>query len=215
MIGRAAEGDAAAREIFATTYLPVLRGFLEGRWRNTPWYEQVDDALQEVFVELLRDDGALTKARAARGELGGFLFGVTRNVALRIEERAAKRRLRNQEVGSAIELIQSRETTLSVMFDRGWAQTLVRLAGERMRRAAAMGSDGARLRAELLRLRFGEGKPIREIAALWDAEPRKVHKAYEKARAEFRRFLEHVMAEHGALPDSNQDSAVDRLLDLL
>ena len=215
LIGRAAAGDAAAREVFSRTYQPVLRGFLEARWRGTPWAEHVDDALQEVFLECLRGDGALARADAARGNLGGFLFGVTRNIALRFEERARRNRSRDQALGSAIELVSSREPTLSVMFDQKWAQTLVRLAGERMREMARHGSEGARLRAELLRLRFGEGLPIREIAAHWQAEPRRLHKAYEKARTEFQLCLRRIMAEHGALPENDPDAAVDRLLDLL
>lgn len=215
LIGRAADGDPTARDTFSSAYLPVVRRFFVARWRNTPWSDTVDDAVQEVFIECLRDDGALRKASAARGDLGGFLFGVSRNVAQRFEQRAAREHDRNQAVGSAIELVHARETTLSVSFDRGWALTLVRLAGERMQAAAQSGTEGQQLRARLLQMRFGEGMPIREIAARWRAEPRQVHHAYEKARKEFHEVLRQVMAEHGALPDENPDAAIMRLLSLL
>ena len=216
LIGRAASGDRAAREDFSLAYLPVVRRFLEARWRGTPWAVDMEDAVQEVFVECLRAQGALERADARRGELGGFLFGVARKVALRFEERARDRRVRDEALGSAIDLIEGREPTLSRLFDREWARTMMRLAGERMRNAAReKGSDGARLRAELLRLRFGEGLPIREIAARWKVEPRSLHKAYEKARVEFRMCLSRVLAEHGAAGGGELDSEVKRILHLL
>lgn len=215
LIGRAVSGDDAARDKFGHAYLPTLRGILRARWLGTPWEAEIEDAVQEVFVECLRGGGALTGADAGRGDLGGYLYGVTRNVALRFEERARRRRSRDADIGSMIELVQSREATLSCAFDRDWARMLVRLAGERMRAAAASGSDGARLRAELLELRFGEGLPIREIAARWGAEPRHVHKAYERAREEFKLFLRRVLQEHGGLGGDKSEADVGRLLELL
>ena len=79
------------------------------------------------------------------------------------------------------------------MFDRAWARTVRRLAGERMRAQAELGDAGARLRIELLHLRFAEGIPLRDIAAQWEMDPEAVHRSYGKARAEFRECLRRIL----------------------
>lgn len=215
LIARAAGGDRRARSTFSRSYLPVVRSFLEARWRGMRLGAEVDDAVQEVFIECLREDGALHRADEARGDLRALLYGVTRNVAARFEERARLRLARDGAQGPAVEAIQAREPSLSQLFDREWARTLTHLAGERMRARAATGSPGARLRVELLRLRFGEGRPIREIAAQWEVDPDAVHRAYAKAREEFRICLRHVVAEHAVRCEQDLDLEVARILELI
>ena len=51
-------------------------------------------------------------------------------------------------------------------------------------------------RVELLRLRFEENRPIREIARLWDTDPVKLHHAYALARQEFKAALLEIVAFH-------------------
>ena len=65
--------------------------------------------------------------------------------------------------------------------------------------AESSGEDAVR-RAELLRLRFREGTPIREIAKLWDADAAKLHHEFAKARREFHEVLVDVVLFH--LPGS-------------
>ena len=101
------------------------------------------------------------------------------------------------------------------MFDREWARALVRQAGERLRTRAEHGTPGARLRAEVLRLRFTEGLAIRDIAAQWDVDPDSVHRAYAKAREEFREVLGWVVAEHTVRSEVDLESEVARVLALL
>jgi DNA-directed RNA polymerase specialized sigma24 family protein len=214
-IARAASGEVEARSAFGHTYLPVVRCFLEARWRATPLAPELDDAVQEVFVECLRRDGVLSRAAQERGDLRGLLFGVSRNVAARFEERAAKRLRRDQAAGSAIDGIPARDPSLSIVFDREWARTLMRLAGERMQAAAAHGSAGARLRVELLELRFAQGRPIRAIAREWDVDADSVHRAYARAREEFRLCLRRVLAEHTVRTEVDLDAEVGRLFELL
>lgn len=215
LIGRAVAGDPGARDAFGEWYLPLVRKFLEARWRGSRWSGDVDDAVQEVFYECLRVGGALSGVGSPSGDLRSYLHGVARNVARRFEERAALRHGRLEELGSQIDLVMDREPTLSRLFDREWARTMVRMAGEAQRAAARRGSEGARLRAELLRLRFAEGLPIREIAARWRVDPKGVHKAYAKARAEFRTHLQRVLDEHGAEPTGDVGDALERTLRLL
>jgi RNA polymerase sigma-70 factor (ECF subfamily) len=213
LVARAAAGDAAARSVFGRTYLAVVRSFLEARWRGTPLATELEDAVQEVFVECLRENGVLSRANPELGDLRGLLFGVTRKVAGRFEERM--RRRRDRDAGSTLDAIRRREPSLSQAFDAGWARAMMRMAGERMRARADSGDPGARLRLELLRLRFTEGLPIREIAARWEMAPESVHRVYAKARAEFRGCLERVVAEHAVRSESDLETEVARVLALL
>ena len=69
-IQAAARGDTAGRESFARRYLPVVRTWLEQRWSSPALRQRVDDAVQDVFMECLREEGALE--RAAGGTRQGF-----------------------------------------------------------------------------------------------------------------------------------------------
>ena len=83
LIEKAAEGSRADREEFARLYGPLIRASLHGALRQRVGSE-LDDAIQETFVECFKESGALT--RVDRGRPGGFrafLYGVVRNVALR------------------------------------------------------------------------------------------------------------------------------------
>jgi hypothetical protein len=51
-------------------------------------------------------------------------------------------------------------------------------------------------RVELLRLRFEENQPIREIARLWDTDTAALHHTYALARQEFKEVLLEVVAFH-------------------
>lgn len=215
LIARAAAGDRTARSVFSHSYLPVVRRFLEARWRATPLAGELDDAVQEVFVECLRENGVLSNADSERGDMRGLLFGVSRKVAARFEERTRTRAGRDRAAGSAIDAIQARESSLSTVFDREWARTMLRMAGDQMRTRAQEGSSEARSRVELLRLRFAEGLPIREIAAKWEAEPEALHRAYAKAREEFRVCLRTVVAEHAVRSEADLEGEVARILDLM
>src|SRR5262249_31179656 len=88
----AAAGGGPAREEFASRYAPMVRAYLAARWRASPLLQELDDAVQEVFVECLRQGGALQNARADRpGGFRPFLYGLVRNVALRFERARARR----------------------------------------------------------------------------------------------------------------------------
>ena len=63
------------------------------------------------------------------------------------------------------------------------------------KRAEERGAE-AMQRVGLLRLRFEENLPIREIARRWATEPANIHKSYALARKEFRSALLEVVAFH-------------------
>jgi RNA polymerase sigma-70 factor (ECF subfamily) len=67
----------------------------------------------------------------------------------------------------------------------------------------------------LLRLRFHEGLPIREIARRWGADAAELHHQYARARKEFLAALREVVAAHQPGPPSAVDQACAQLLALL
>jgi RNA polymerase sigma-70 factor (ECF subfamily) len=105
------------------------------------------------------------------------------------------------------------DPSLTEAFDRAWARALVRQAGERQHALAREIGPEARRRVALLRLRFEEGLPIREIARRWDEEPARLHHESAKARREFHAALTEVLREQHV--DGDLDTACSRLLDSL
>lgn len=213
MLHNAAHGDDAARARFAARYQPLVRTYLAARWRHTPLIEELDDAVQDVFVECLRDGGILETARSDRpGGFRAFFYGLVRNIALRAEQRRARRHLPADIDPDAL---AASEDSLSCVFDRAWAQTIMREAAARQAEVAnAAGADALR-RVELLRLRFQENLPIRDIAERWQTDPTALHREYAKARNEFRSALMDVLAEYHPAAGHALERECSELLDLL
>jgi RNA polymerase sigma factor (sigma-70 family) len=214
MIRAASGGDAAARERFAALYEPAVRAYLMARWRGGAVRRQaVDDAVQDVFIELLREGGALGRVAgkspgdldrerdATSGSGGGFrafLYGVARNIARRHEQNWARSRS-SQPATAFLDAQPDDEARLSRLFDQAWARALLHEAGQLQRRRAESGETAdpeALRRHDLLQLRFGEGLPIRDIAARWGEDAEHIHREYAKARREFLDALLEVMRFH-------------------
>ena len=190
LIDAAAGGYRQAREEFTRLYFPVVRECLQARWSSLPRKNDIDDAIQEVFVDCFRPGGALERADRTKGSgFRGFLFGVIRFVALRFEERRARefdRRTRNEP---ELDGIQGDEERFSAVFDREWARCLVNEAEAKFSERAHKLGEKAMRRRELLRMRFEEELPIREIAKLWAMDPDYLHHQYAKARNEYPQLL--------------------------
>ena len=215
VIRAAAGGDASAREQFARRYLPVVRAYLDARWRAPFLRARVDDAVQEAFVECYRRGGVLDRVDPSRpGGFRPFLMGVLRNVARRVEERFQHERARTA-LGTDLDQVESDEDSLAVVVDRAWALQIVHEAGERQRAAAAGTGAQAERRVELLRLRFREGLPIREIATRWDTDAAMLHREYAKGRREFLAALEATVADHHAGSAEEIRAECERVLDVL
>ena len=73
---------------------------------------------------------------------------------------------------------------------------MMRRAGQLQAELADSKGPAARKRVELLRLRFEEGLPIREIAHQWDQEATKVHHEYAQARKEFEAALRQTVSSY-------------------
>jgi RNA polymerase sigma-70 factor (ECF subfamily) len=215
VIRGAAAGDEADRERFARRYTPVVRAYLGARWRRSFLIREIDDAVQEVFLDCFRDGGALERLDPGRsGGFRAFFFGVVRNVALRVERNAARDRVRPGDGSFDPERLAADETSLGAVFDRAWATAILKEAGHLQARRAEERDSAACRRIELLRLRFQESLPIREIALRWDADPAHLHHEYAKARREFREALIEVVSFHHPDPTTDIPRECARLLDL-
>ncbi|MCB9883519.1 MAG: sigma-70 family RNA polymerase sigma factor [Planctomycetes bacterium] len=206
VIHGAAGGDALARDEFARRYAGPMGAYFTARWRKTPILDAVDDAVQEAFLECFRTAGALQKAQAGRdGGFRAYFYGVLLNVARRFEQqRVRDGRLTLQEV-TVLDNLAATGDTASVVFDREWARMIMREAAQRLQ-IEAMGKDeAARRRVELLRLRFQEGLPIRDIAVQWNMDAAQLHHDYAKARKEFEGALRAVVAEQSPRGDDDDE----------
>lgn len=215
LIRSASEGAPAARAQFADRYLPAARAYLRVRWNGTALEAETEDAVQEVFMACFRTRGALEDVEFVEGgSFRAYFFGVIRNVALRFERSRGRLRTRG-ESACVLETVASREQSCATEFDRAWARTLMREAAEVHRGSARAKGEDASRRAEILRLRFEEELPIREIARRWSVDAARLHHDYAQARAEFVEALREVVKEH--LGDSVQDleGECTRLFELL
>jgi RNA polymerase sigma factor (sigma-70 family) len=210
LIRGAAAGSAKDRETFALLYEPVVRAYLGARWQQSPLLREMDDVVQDVFVECFKQGGALDRVehRTRVGAFHAFLHGVVRNVAGRIEEKRSIRHERQEETGFEIGNVVADEEPLSRAFDRAWMMALLRQAVRHQEEAARGRDEAARRRLVLLRLRFAKDLPIREIARQWDVPPEKLHHEYASAREEFKSSLREVLAFH----DPDDPKALEREL---
>ncbi len=192
MILGAAQGRAVDRDLFSRRYGPVIRTYLSARWRLDRDAPAVADATNDVFVDCFKENGALTRVdREFVGGFRAFLYGVVRNVALMAERRHARRR--DAPGGFAVENIADSEASLSRVFDRAWAESVVQEARDKMGQRATRSETSAR-RYRALAMRFERGMPPREIAAELDVPVERIYEALREARVEFKAVLLEVMA---------------------
>jgi RNA polymerase sigma factor (sigma-70 family) len=197
LIRGAAAGTEGYRDDFARRYESTVRAYLAHRWLDSRLLGELDDAVQEVFLECFRSGGVLDRIREDEPDsFRAFLYGVTRNVALRFERSAGRKRQGEPPSSQDPEGLTDDAPSMSRVFDRAWAEAIFRQAGALQEDRAREAGEKAMKRVELLRLRAGEDLPIREIARLWGADPAAVHKEYAKARKEFRAALHDVIGFH-------------------
>ncbi len=206
VIRAAAAGSPADRDELGRRYLAIVRAYLAARWRGSHLLADLDDAVQETFVECFRQGGALEAAGEGRvPNFRPFLYGIVRNVARRFESRLVR---------AAVPLpdIAADEDSLSRLFERSWALAIMTEAAQlQRRRAGARGSEAVQ-RVELLRLRFEENLPIRTIAERWGVPAAELHHAYALARKEFKAILIEVVAfHHPGSPDEVEQEAAGLL----
>ena len=197
MIEGAVSGDAEARRRFAVLYSPALQAYFKDRWRNSPCLSSVDDAVQDVFVDCYKQEGALDRVNKRReGGFRPFFYGVARNIALRIERAARRDQSRGAGANFDPDTIDAENDSASKVFDRAWARSIVQEAVVLHYDRAQLLGERARLRVEILRLRFEEDMPIREIAKHLNVTPEVAHREYARGRQSYQKVLEEVAAAH-------------------
>ncbi|MEN8152150.1 MAG: sigma-70 family RNA polymerase sigma factor [Planctomycetota bacterium] len=216
LIEGAASGTETDRAEFVRRYGEVARSYLAQRWRTSPVLQELDDAVQEVFVECFRENGVLSRADPERsGGFRAYYFGVIRNVGRRCEQQHRRRTLGHTPDGYDVTKLPSREEGLARAFDRAWAKAIMKQAGEHLQALSKDGGPEAAQRVELLRLRFYQDRPIREIAELWEADPAVLHRQYARARKEFEAALFDIVGRHHAGTPGEIRREGERLLTLL
>jgi hypothetical protein len=210
LIHAAADGDGPARERFALLYEPIARIYFTARWQHSFMLPTLDDAVQDVFVECFKRGGVLTKIGESQPDhFRAYFYGLLQNIARRQEE---KQRPAVPLPGDH----PADETSLSRVFDRSWARTLLKEAARIQAESAAQSGERAVKRIELLRLRFQEGLAIRDIAIRWNEDATKLHHDYAKARDEFRDALRQAVAfQMPTATDGQLETACRELLNLL
>ena len=214
LIQAASQGESAHREAFTRRYEPAVRAYLLARWKGSPLTQELDDTCQEFFLECFRDGGPLV--RVEKGRAGGFrafLFGIVRNVARRCEQRSARQHSRASTGDIDLEYVESDDSGPAEAFGRAWAEALLNEAAERHAENARQAGPAAEKRIELLRLRFREGLPIREIAKDWEVDAARLHREYAKARDEYSQALYDVVLFHH--PEATSAEVQRECLDLL
>jgi RNA polymerase sigma factor (sigma-70 family) len=214
VIEAAAAGSSQDREEFVRRYGPVVRAYLAARWQSSSCLHDLDDATQEVFLACFRPQGVLDRVDAARG-FRPFFYGVLRNVALRFEREHGRRRERQAPTDAGLDDLAGDDESLSRVFDRAWAKVLLQEAARCMAHHARAAGEAAVRRVELLRLRFQDQLPIRDIAARWAVDAGLLHHEYAKARQEFKAALRDVVAFHHPASASDIDQECADLLSLL
>jgi RNA polymerase sigma factor (sigma-70 family) len=213
-IRAAAGGSLAEREQFVRRYQPVVEAYFGARWRGSPRLADLGDGVQEVFLECLKEGGALGGAENRRdGGFRAFLHGITRNVAARMEARHAK--ASRGGLGSDPDHHAEDSLTPDRTFLREWAGLLMEGASELMAERARILGTAAERRIEILRLRFEDNLPVRDIAPRVALSPELAHKQYALARKEFHAALREVVQYHGVREGAAIDEECHSLLELL
>ncbi len=190
----AAAGSNEARAEFAARYEQPIRRYLERRWAGRPALRNLEDAVQDAFVECFKPSGVLHRIEVDRGTFRALLYGMVRNVARRYEERAAHSFRRAGSEAGAVELMPAETEGLSRRFDRAWARAILSRAARTHEEAAHAAGDEALRRQQVLRMRHDDGLPIRDIAQLLGVEDvAAVHNDYRRARREFTTHLKDAM----------------------
>jgi RNA polymerase sigma factor (sigma-70 family) len=217
MIHRAADGSVTAGNGFAERYMKVVRTALGARWNGRPnLLQDVDDAAQEVMVDCLKMNGALGRADSqAKGGFRAYLYGITQRTALKFETKAA-RRFRRESPGSFHpDQVAADDTTLGSALDRSLAKAVMQGAFDLYDQRAADQDEDYGRRVELLRLRFYDGLPIRDIADRWQEPREKVHRTRVRALREFKDCLRELLGLQEGCAGETLDAELARLLDQL
>ncbi len=194
--------DDKKRQAFTILYEPVLRTYLEARWKQPSLTGNILPAIQAIFDESYRQGRALEQIDSeAQGELRVFLYKIARAIAIKMESDA-----------SVTERID--EDQMAQVFDRTWAVCMMRQAAK-MQAERARGNEKAERRLQLLRVHFYGDVPMETIANLWKTDVNELDTEYEVAGKEFESALEEVLVFHNPRTWAETEEESARVLALL
>jgi RNA polymerase sigma factor (sigma-70 family) len=187
LVHAAAAGDPQALDRFCRRFGNDLRHWLRLRWRGSPWRHQVDDAAQEVLLECFRPGGALARVDARRcRHFESYLRGVMSNVAARIARREARATTRWHPSGLLLRAGGAPDAEPRTRLDLANVRATIDAAVGRLE---LEGATAGHTLAELVRLHFFDGLPVRAIAARWHEPAARIHEQRRRARILLRRSL--------------------------
>lgn len=145
-------------------------------------------------MEFFKGGGALERVDPkSPGGFRAYLYGVVRNVALTAERR--QRRRRDPPGAVDMDQLADADSSLSRVFDRAWAEAVVREArGLMAQRADRSPAAGRRMRA--LVMRFERGLAPRQMVEELGLAVEQIYELLREARREFRGALLEVMATY-------------------
>ena len=177
-------------------------------------HRALDHAAQEVFVECFRQGGALERLEPDRP--GAFAPSSTAWCGSwpSAPSRPGAREEQAPPDGYDPRQVAADDTRLSRP-STAWPGALMAEAAVRHAADAERAGAAAVSRVELLRLRFHDGLPVREIARRRGCDPDAVHREYARARQEFRAALAAVVAFHHPGTPAEVERTCAELLALL
>jgi RNA polymerase sigma-70 factor (ECF subfamily) len=139
VIRAAAAGSSSDRDELARRYLGAGHAYLSARGRGSALRDDLDDAMQEVFVRCFRQGGAVEVPGAGWvPHFHAFLHAVIRNVAHRFESRPVR-------TADSLPEIAADDASQSRFFDRTWAQALMAGVARLQRQRAAESAAAVRV----------------------------------------------------------------------
>ncbi len=216
LIHAAAEGEKTAGVEFVNRYGSVVRAYLGARWRGRPLVSEIEDTLQEVWLQCFREGGALERIDPNRdGGFRAFLYGIARREAQKVEGKRARERVRRADGTFRPDEMDNDETSLSKIFDRAWALRVMDEAWNLYEMRARERGEDALHRLEVLRLRTRENSPPRKIAEALGSDAAQVSRDYAQARKEFWTALREVVGLHERCTGKNLDENCEQLVGYL
>ncbi len=171
----------------AEEYESLVRSVLCQRWKKTSLRGDVDDAVQEFFLESLKPCGALARYEERSDSHRAYFLSVARNVARRFEERAARDARRRQ---AGMHATRRPDATIDQRLDRAWARAVLMRAAIRFRRRVST-------KTYALFAAVVAGQTIAVLARDQDIPAAPLYRVLERARAEFRLALDQELRSRG------------------
>ena len=167
-----AEGNADIWREFLDREIPLLYGMFMKRWPNPSLAEEL---VQKTVFDAVRGCGGYDPSRGSPEE---WIFGIARNnIRLETRKRASRPSV-NGDIGSHLEVIDTRRLPDEVL-EREETVAVVRLALSRLE-----SKEQAVLRAKYI-----EGLPARDIAQRMSVTEKAVHNLLYRARISLRQEL--------------------------